>query len=43
MVWFLPKRNGGTVWCSTDLSEHPTVVGNDGKIGTKYFGGLNKP
>ena len=32
---FYLKRNGGNVWCSTDLSEHPTVVGDDGKIETK--------
>ena len=28
---FYLKRNGGHVWCSTDLSEHPTVADNDGK------------
>jgi len=25
------------------LSEHPTVVDDDGKIGIRYFGGYEKP
>ena len=43
-VWFLPKkkqRSRSEGYLNT--SELDTVVGNDVKIGTKYFGRYEKP
>ena len=40
---FYLKRNGGNVWCSTDLSEHPTVAGNDGKKELDISEGITNP